>query len=69
MMLRYSFGLAKEADMVEAAVRKTLDDKEAGGHGCWTADLGGSASTKDVGNRVVQELEALYRTDQGAPKA
>jgi len=69
MMLRYSFGLTAEADLIELAVRKTLDDKEVNGHGCWTADLGGNASTKDVGARVVQELEALHRMKQGAPKA
>ena len=36
MMLRYSFGLAQEADAIEAAVDKVLDA------GCRTADLMGT---------------------------
>ncbi|MCR5600417.1 MAG: 3-isopropylmalate dehydrogenase [Ruminococcus sp.] len=36
MMLRYSFGLAKEADAIEAAVDKVLND------GCRTTDLMGT---------------------------
>lgn len=62
MMLRYSFGLSKEADLVDQAVRKTLDDKDVGGNGCWTADLGGEAKTSEVGDRVIQNLEALWRS-------
>lgn len=59
MMLRYTFGLEKEAKAVEDAVRKVLDDKSTGGHGLWTKDLGGSASTQEIGEKVVEVLQSL----------
>jgi 3-isopropylmalate dehydrogenase len=46
-------GLEKPANAIEAAVRKVLDD------GLRTADLGGKASTKGVGDRIVEELRKL----------
>ncbi|MBC7795084.1 MAG: 3-isopropylmalate dehydrogenase [Clostridia bacterium] len=46
MLLRYSLGLEKEARAIEDAVDKVIND------GVLTRDLGGSASTKDVGNAV-----------------
>lgn len=55
MMLRYSLNLPAEADAVEAAVKKTLDD------GMRTRDLGGSATTKDVGDEVARRLAAILQ--------
>lgn len=59
MMLRYSFNLPKEAELIEAAVSKALDTAENGGLECWTADLGGSRGSKDVGDAVLKCLEEL----------
>lgn len=59
MMLRYTFAMEKEAKAVEDAVRKVLDDKSSGGHGLWTKDLGGSASTQEIGEKVVEVLQTL----------
>lgn len=59
MMLRYSFGLEKEAKAVEDAVRKVLDTADVGGHGLWTRDLGGQASTSEIGDKVVEVLQTL----------
>ncbi|PPQ66583.1 hypothetical protein CVT26_009483 [Gymnopilus dilepis] len=56
MLLRYSLGLEKPAATIEAAVRKVLDAPESGGHGLRTADLGGKASTKEIGDRIADEL-------------
>jgi len=59
MMLRYSLALDKEAQAIEAAVRKVLDDPSAGGHGLRTRDLGGKASTAEIGDCVLASLEGL----------
>lgn len=55
MMLRYSLMLPKDAAAVEAAVKAALDG------GLRTKDLGGNATTKEVGDAVVAELEKLYK--------
>ncbi|KII94966.1 hypothetical protein PLICRDRAFT_128351, partial [Plicaturopsis crispa FD-325 SS-3] len=59
MLLRYSLGLETAAKAVEDAVRKVLDDEKDGGRGVRTADLGGKASTVEVGDRVLEELGKL----------
>ncbi|KAG2757488.1 3-isopropylmalate dehydrogenase [Suillus brevipes Sb2] len=59
MLLRYSLGLEKEAQAVEAAVRKVLDEPNAGGFGIRTADLQGKATTVEVGDKVVEVLKSL----------
>jgi 3-isopropylmalate dehydrogenase len=59
MMLRYSLALDKEAQAIESAVRKVLDDQSIGGHGLRTRDLGGKAGTKEVGDAVLASLESL----------
>ncbi|KAI0774463.1 3-isopropylmalate dehydrogenase [Fomes fomentarius] len=59
MLLRYSLGLEKYAQAIEAAVRKALDDKSAGGHELRTADLGGSVTTKQLGHKVVEILKEI----------
>lgn len=57
MMLRYSLNLPVEAKAVEEAVRAVIDK------GVRTRDIGGSASTKEVGDAVAEELQkALRRT-------
>ena len=50
MMLRYSLGLADAADRIEAAVAKAL----AGG--ARTADLGGTMTTRQMGDAVLAAL-------------
>jgi len=57
MLLRYSLGLEKEARAVEAAVRKVLDAEDIGGFGLRTKDLGGSKSTKEIGDKIVEVLK------------
>ena len=59
MMLRYSFDLGDEADLVERAVRGVLD------HGLRTADIMQDGkeliSTTDMGTAVVGEMAALAK--------
>ncbi|AKH42213.1 3-isopropylmalate dehydrogenase [Altererythrobacter atlanticus] len=50
MMLRHSFGLEGQAARIETAVSRTLADGIKG------ADLGGSASTVEVGDAVLARL-------------
>jgi 3-isopropylmalate dehydrogenase len=59
MMLRYSFLMTDEADLIERAVTQVLDAKEAGGLGVRTADLGGTASTSEVGDAVCETLKTM----------
>lgn len=59
LLLRYSLALEKEAQAIEAAVRKVLDESSSGGLGLRTKDLGGNASTKEVGDAVLSSLESL----------
>ena len=59
MLLRYSLGLEKPAKAIEEAVKKILDTQELGGYGLRTADLGGKASTKEVGDKIVEVLREL----------
>ncbi|OLL24270.1 putative aconitate hydratase [Neolecta irregularis DAH-3] len=57
MMLRYSLGLANEAQAIEDAVRKTIDSQELCGEGIRTKDIGGQSSTSEVGNTICTVLE------------
>lgn len=50
MLLQYSLNLPAEAKAVEEAVRRTIDS------GVRTADIGGKASTSEVGDAVAKEL-------------
>lgn len=59
LLLRWSLGLEKEAAAIEQAVRKVLDTTDMGGFGVRTRDLGGSATTKEVGDKVLQVLDDL----------
>jgi 3-isopropylmalate dehydrogenase len=53
MMLRYSFGLEREARAIEAALERVLIS------GIRTADLEGTATTQQVGDAVVASLQAV----------
>lgn len=57
LMLRYTCHNEKAAGAVEQAVRRVLDDEGSGGREVRTRDLGGLASTTQVGDAVVQELK------------
>ncbi|KAI0068591.1 3-isopropylmalate dehydrogenase [Artomyces pyxidatus] len=59
MLLRYSLGLEKEAQLIETAVRKVLDSKDTGGFELRTADLGGKHGSKEVGDKVVEVIKTL----------
>ena len=59
MLLRYSLGLEKEAQAIESAVRKVIDDTNLGGHGLRSRDLGGSSGTKEIGDKVLEVLGGL----------
>ena len=61
MLLRYSLGRPAEADLIEKAIKKVLDGPELGGYDLRTKDLGGDAGSKEVGDRVVQVIEELYK--------
>lgn len=51
MLLQYSLCLPAEAKAIEEAVRKTIDE------GIRTKDIGGTASTTEVGDAVARQLE------------
>ncbi|KAI9447895.1 3-isopropylmalate dehydrogenase [Lactarius indigo] len=59
MLLRYSLGLEKQAQLIETAVRKALDARNAGGLELRTADLGGNVGTKEIGSKIVEILKTL----------
>ena len=50
LMLRYSFGLNDEADEIEHAVNKAIDQ------GARTLDLGGKLTTVQMANEVINNL-------------
>ncbi|KAL8778659.1 MAG: hypothetical protein Q9213_007307 [Squamulea squamosa] len=53
MLLQYSLNLPKEAMAIEEAVKRTIDK------GVTTGDIGGKASTKEVGDATAKELETI----------
>ena len=55
MMMQYSFGRIAEAKAIEAAVRNVIES------GVRTGDIGGKATTKEVGDAVAAELEKLLK--------
>ncbi|KZO98595.1 3-isopropylmalate dehydrogenase [Calocera viscosa TUFC12733] len=61
LMFRYSLALEPVAKIIEAAVSKALDYKSAGGLEAFTADLGGSFKTKDVGDAVISCITPLLK--------
>ncbi|KXS95817.1 hypothetical protein AC578_6269 [Pseudocercospora eumusae] len=61
MMLRYSFNMHREADVVEDAVARVLDAKKDGGLEVRTGDLGGKATTKDMSEAIQGEVKRLLK--------
>jgi 3-isopropylmalate dehydrogenase len=61
MMLRYSFCMYTEADAIDSAVEKVLDGKDIGGLEVRTGDLGGKASTSEVGDAVCEVLRGILK--------
>jgi 3-isopropylmalate dehydrogenase len=55
MLLKYSLNMHPEASAVEEAVRRTIN------RGVRTVDIGGSASTSEVGDAVAGELAAVLQ--------
>jgi 3-isopropylmalate dehydrogenase len=55
MMIKYSFGMDKEAKLIEDAVRNVLDS------GLRTRDLAGTAGTAETGDAIAKELEKLFQ--------
>ncbi|KAI8319528.1 aconitase iron-sulfur domain-containing protein [Martensiomyces pterosporus] len=72
-MLRYSFNLEREANIIELAVRRVLDSDELNGWNIRSKDLGGSATTAEIGDAVVRAVtpyaEGLNVEDRAAPAA
>ncbi|ORY57841.1 3-isopropylmalate dehydrogenase [Pseudomassariella vexata] len=62
MMLRYSFHLTREAAAIEDAVTRILNSKEAGGMDIRTADMGGKASTTEIGDAICDALRTILKT-------
>jgi 3-isopropylmalate dehydrogenase len=56
LLLRFSLGLEEEARMVEQAVDGAL------ARGIATPDLGGTASTRMMGDAILQELKTIHTT-------
>jgi len=55
MLLQYSLARPDEAKAIETAVRNITEA------GIRTADIGGKAKTKEVGDAVAAELEKLLK--------
>lgn len=53
MMLQYSLNLPEEAKAIEEAVKNTIEN------GVRTGDIGGEASTTEVGDATAMELEKI----------
>ncbi|KAL8816230.1 MAG: hypothetical protein Q9223_004725 [Gallowayella weberi] len=53
MLLQYSLNLPEEAKVIEEAVKRTIDN------GVMTHDIGGKASTMEVGDATAKELEKI----------
>ena len=55
MMLKFSFNMEKEAQVIENAVQNVLNQ------GIMTADLGGSANTIEIGDAIALEVEKMSK--------
>lgn len=55
MMLKYSLNLPKEAVAIEEAVRRVLDI------GVSTGDIGGKATTAEVGDKIAEVLIQMLK--------
>lgn len=63
LMLRYSFDLNDVALAIERAVELCLDSKDVGGLEIRTGDLGGKASTIEMGRAVCEALNGILNGD------
>jgi 3-isopropylmalate dehydrogenase len=61
MMLRYSFNMNREAEAVDKAVERVLDNKADGGLEVRTGDLGGKAGTKEMSEAIQGEVRRLLK--------
>jgi 3-isopropylmalate dehydrogenase len=61
MLLRYSCLLVDEAAAIENAVAKVVDVKEQGGLNIRTRDLGGSATTEQIGSTICDVLHSILQ--------
>ncbi len=59
MMFELTFEMKKEGALIREAVRKVLEDKSLGGLEIRTKDLGGSATTQDMGDAIAGEVKKL----------
>jgi 3-isopropylmalate dehydrogenase len=59
MLLRYSCLLAEEASAIENAVARVFDSKESGGLEIRSRDMGGEATTVEIGNATCAVLREL----------
>lgn len=59
MMLKFSFNMHREAEIVEKAVARVLDSKADGGLEVRTGDLGGKANTKEMSEAIQREVRRL----------
>jgi 3-isopropylmalate dehydrogenase len=59
MMLRYSFNMNREADIIDKAVEKVLDAKDIGGLELRSGDLGGKVGTKEMSEAIQKEVKRL----------
>lgn len=62
MLLRYSCLLLEEAAAIEKAVTQVVDSKEAGGLGIRTGDLGGKATTSEMGSAISEALRSILKS-------
>lgn len=61
MMLRYSFNMHHEANVIEKAVEKVLNSKSDGGLEIRTGDLGGNAGTKEMSEAIQKEVRNMLK--------
>ncbi|KAK4552009.1 hypothetical protein LTR86_010686 [Recurvomyces mirabilis] len=61
MMLRYSFNMHEDADLIEKAIANVLDSKEDGGLEVRTGDLGGKAGTREMSEAIQGEVKKLLQ--------
>lgn len=59
LMLRYSFNMYREAEAVEKAVERVLDNRADGGHEMRTGDLGGKATTREMSEAIQVEVRRM----------
>lgn len=62
LMLRYSFDLDNLASTVEKAVAHVLDSKDKGGLELRTGDIGGKASTTQLGDAIANSVSELLNS-------